>query len=213
MKINNKKSKIMIFNPPRRKIDFLPEIKLDKVNLEVVDEFKLLGVIVKSDLTWKSNTDYITKKAYSRLWILRRLKEFGASQSDLIEIYKSQVRSILEFAVPVWASYITKSEKNKIERVQKCALAIIQNERYKSYTQALSDTKLEFLEDRRQDQLLKFARKSLRHPKFKNWFEINKNIVNTRSQKTKFKKVTGYKKKLEKSPIGYMTEILNNFNK
>ena len=126
--------------------------------------------------------------------MIRRLKELGASQSDLIEIYKSQVRSILEFAVPVWAGYITQAEKNQIERVQKCALAIIQNERYTSYTQALIDTKLEFLEDRRQDQISKFAKKSLKHTKFKNWYELNNETVNTRSKKQCFKPVKGNKK-------------------
>ena len=57
MEINTKKSKIMIFNPRRRKTDFLPEIKLGDHKLEVVDEFKLLGVILRSDFSWKSNTD------------------------------------------------------------------------------------------------------------------------------------------------------------
>ena len=103
LQINNKKSKVMVFNPPRRKIDFLPDLKLGDHQLEVVDEMKLLGVIVRSDLKWKSNTDNITKRAYARLWILRRLRELGASSSELIDIYKSQIRSILDFAVPVWA--------------------------------------------------------------------------------------------------------------
>ena len=50
----------MVFNPPSRKIDFLPNKKLGDYQLEVVDEFKLLGVIVRSDMTWMSNTGNIT---------------------------------------------------------------------------------------------------------------------------------------------------------
>ena len=153
------------------------------MNLEVVDEMKLLRVIVRSDLTWKSNTDNMIKKAYARLWILRGLGVLGANMSEMLDIYKSQVRSMLEFAVPVWAGYITKKEKVKIERVQKCALSIILKEKYHSYQQALDYTKLELLEDRRQLQTLKFAKKALKHKKFANWFEIQLNCVNTRSKK------------------------------
>ena len=123
------------------------------------------------------------------------------------------MRSILEFAVPVWAGYISKMEKNKIERVQKCALSIILKEKYQSYTQALNDTKLELLDDRRQIQTFKFAKKAQRHEKFKNWFEVNQTGVNTRSEKLLFKPVNGHKKKIQKSPIGFMTKMLNKFNK
>ena len=77
----------------------------------------------------------------------------------------------------------------------------------------MKDTKLELLENRRQDQILKFAKKTLKHTKFKNWYEVNDETVNTRSQKNIFKSVRGNKKKLEKSPIGYMTEKLNTCNK
>ena len=48
---------------------------------------KLLGVIITNDLKWDENTDFITKKAFSRLWLLRRLKKLGASNEALIDIY------------------------------------------------------------------------------------------------------------------------------
>ena len=43
--------------------DFMPKIAVEGQNLEVVEEFNLLGVIFTSDLKWKANTDFITKKA------------------------------------------------------------------------------------------------------------------------------------------------------
>ena len=69
-------------------------------NLEVVESFKLLGVKLRSDLRWVENTDYICKRGYSRLWMLRRLKALGATQTELVDVYEKQVRSILELAVP-----------------------------------------------------------------------------------------------------------------
>ena len=66
------------------------------MKLEVVKKMKLLGVIVTSDLTWDDNTEFITKKAFSRLWLLRRLKKLGASREALCDIYAKNVRSVLE---------------------------------------------------------------------------------------------------------------------
>ena len=63
MVINESKTKIMLFNPAR-KIDILPKIELNEGNsIEVVDETKLLGLIVRSDLKWQRTTDNIIKKA------------------------------------------------------------------------------------------------------------------------------------------------------
>ena len=109
-----------------------------KTPLDVVDETKILGVIVRSDLSWISNSNYICRKAYSRMWILRRLKTFGVQTEDLLVVYCTQIRCLLEYAVPVWNSGLTKHEINQQERVQKCALAIIfGDDIYSSYSNSL----------------------------------------------------------------------------
>ena len=79
MKINFKKTKTIVFNPCTS-IDFLPEFALDNNEIEVVDELRLLGLIIRSDLKWVSNTEQIVKKANKRLWIIRRLKYLGAQR-------------------------------------------------------------------------------------------------------------------------------------
>ena len=90
-----------------------------------MEETKLLGLIIRSDMSWVSNTEYMTKRGNSKLWMLRRLKVLGASQDDLVDVYFKQVRSILEFAVPVWHSSITNEERIDLERIQKSACYII----------------------------------------------------------------------------------------
>ena len=97
MKINHQKSKVMVFNPCKS-LDFRPKMILEKNQLEVVEKLKVLGVVLQSDLRWKSNTEFIMRKAYSRLWILRRLKILGADRGDLIYVYVKQVRSVVELA-------------------------------------------------------------------------------------------------------------------
>ena len=60
MRINFKKTKAMV--------------TLGQNDLEVVDEVRILGLIIRSDLKWVSNTDSMVSKANKRIWIVRRLK-------------------------------------------------------------------------------------------------------------------------------------------
>ena len=159
MIINHKKTKLIIFNPCR-KIDFMSEISLAGHEIEVVDEIRLLGIIIRSDMKWTSNTQNMITKAHKRLWILRRLKNMGACDSDLIDVFVKQIRCILELAVPAWQGSLTQAEKQDLERVQKCACHIILGETYDSYKNALSLLKLDTLESRRKKLALKFALKS-----------------------------------------------------
>ena len=49
----------------------------------------------------------MVKRAYNKLWMIKRLIRQGANLEDLTDIYVKQVRSILEFGVPVWNSGLT----------------------------------------------------------------------------------------------------------
>ena len=212
MKINQRKTKLMVFNPCKS-IDFLPEFSLQGQILEVVEEFRMLGLLISSDLSWKANTEFIVSKANKRLWILRRLAALGASNDDLLEIYRTQIRCVLELAVPVWQGSISQDEKADIERVQKSAFHIILGNEYLSYSNALKVLCLETLERRRNQLCLKFAKKCEKHEKFRHWFKINKNDNNTRSKKAKYSEVTARLSRFKRSPISFLTTMLNEHYK
>ena len=207
MKINLKKSQAILFNPKKRKIDFLPTIKLRGENLEVVESMRLVGLVINEDLTWKDNTNSITKRAYKKLWMLRRLKNMGAQKSTLRIVYFRHIRSILEFAVPVWNGAITQKEVKKLERVQKVALNIIYGSE-QSYKKKCIMFKIENLVHRRKKLCLKFAKKALMHDKFKNWFKEKDTVAS----KTSYFETISRQKKLQKSPISYLTRLLNKNN-
>ena len=113
MKINKNKTKIMLFNQAR-KIDILPKVKLYENQIEVVEEAKLLGVMITNNLTWQRNTQYIISKSYQRMWILRNLKKYGADDQTILEAYDQQIRTITEMACPVWNGAITQEEVRAI---------------------------------------------------------------------------------------------------
>ena len=100
MKLNLEKCKFMLFNPTTN-YDFIPELEAEGKSIETVEKMKLLGLVITHDLKWRANTEEMVKKAYNRLWIIKRLKAHGASLEDLLDVYMKQIRSILEFGVPV----------------------------------------------------------------------------------------------------------------
>ena len=119
MVINQNKTKVMLFNPSK-KFDFLPQIQTDEGStIEVIEETKLLGILVRSDMSWKSNTKMLCKKGYSRLWILRNLARLGTSRESLIDVYFKQCRSVLELAAPAWTPGLTKQKSIKLRECKR----------------------------------------------------------------------------------------------
>ena len=160
MKINQKKTKFLLFNNSKI-IDFMPKFTLGNEEINLVEELKVLGVVLSSDLKWNSHTDHIITSAFKKIWMLRRLKSLGTALPELKDIYIQHVRSILEFAVPVWHSGLTQCNRSDIERVQKSAMHIILGDSYTTYENALRTMDLETLESRRSRLCSKFAIKSL----------------------------------------------------
>ena len=92
----------MAFNMTRN-LNFPPEIFLGNNEfLEEVESFNILGVIVSNKLTWDANTEYIVGKANKRIWSIRRLKNLGLDNDFILDVYNKEIRSVLEFAAPVW---------------------------------------------------------------------------------------------------------------
>ena len=77
-------------------MDFLPEFKVGNEDLQVVEQMKLLGIHITSDLKWQTNTQNMITKASSKLWVLRRLKNIGARDEDLLDVYCRLIRCHLE---------------------------------------------------------------------------------------------------------------------
>ena len=117
-------------------------------NIERVETFKLLGVIFSSDLTWKAHVEHIISKASKRIFVVYQLVRSGLSFGDVIPVYSSLIRSILEYACPVWHCGLTKGQSDEIESIQRRCLRIVFPEL--SYSDALQIAGLEQLSVRRE---------------------------------------------------------------
>ena len=198
----------MVFNPGQAR-DFNPKFELSGHKIEVVEETNLLGIVLRSDLSWSSNTAYMISRANRKLWCLRRLKALGASHEDLKDVYIKQIRCILEYAAPVWHSSITAEDSIQIERVQKSALRIILSGRYQLYKNALDQVQLDTLYSRRERLCMKFARKCVESKKICHWFKNDDRESITRQKNQKFRSVYCRTMRYDKSPLSYITRLLN----
>ena len=207
MKLNTEKSKYMIFNFSKN-YTFNTRLNIEGEILQQVQEVKLLGLVLREDLSWKSNTNSLIKRAYTRMIILRNLFKFNIPIGDLILIYTLYIRSVLEQSAVVWHSSLTRGEEIDIERVQKVALKIILNEQYSSYPEALKLTGLDSLKIRRKKLCLNFAKKCLKSDLTCDMFEENNLPFNTRNHE-KFLVPFARTERFAKSAIPYMTKLLN----
>ena len=210
MSANQQKTKVLLFSK-MRKFDFTPELQLGgSENIEVVEEMKIVGFILRSDLKTVSNTRYIIKKAYSRMWIIRRLKALGASRHRLIDVLQKQVLSVLTLGVPAWDCMLTLEERTDLSRVLKTGLHIIWGAEFTNFAEMLKRSGLKDLQIVRNKIVKKFVRKSTQHPKFCRWFvKRDPDQINTRSVKTKYLPVTCRKASYGKTPLPILTEIAN----
>ena len=210
MSINTLKTKAM-FCSSWRKYDIIPELQLKPgVNLEVVDELKLVGYMFRSDLKTCSNTSYIIKKAYKRMWIVRRLKNLGAPTHQLLDVLNKQVLSVLFLGAPAWYGQLTIAEKTHLNRVLRCGLHIIYGDTYRSFSQALSRAGILSVTDQLKNMTVRFAHKSAKHDKFRKWFRQRpEDQIDTRRVKTKFLPVATRTDRYASSPIPLLTSIIN----
>ena len=145
--------------------------------------------------------------------MIRNLKRFGANEEELLDVYIKQVRSLLELNCPVWNAGMSQIDCRKIERVKRTAVAIIRGGNNVKYKDSLQHLNIETLEERREKLCIKFAKKAFKNPKFTKWFARDKLTMNTRSIKYPLKGIKTRTKQYRKSPLPYLTNLLNQYLK
>ena len=213
MSISKEKSKCMIFNRSKKN-DVMPELYLTpNSKLEVVEEMKLVGYKLRSDLKTTSNTQYIVKRAWQKMWVVRRLKALGASETEMLNVLRAQVLSVLHFASPAWSTQISARESSQIESVLRTGLYLVYGQRYLSFSWALRQAKMTTLKEQRSKMFVKFTKNCLSNPKFQKWFvktDTSSNIRNTRRQKPRFRPIPARTRAYERSAIPQMVRVANS---
>ena len=153
MALNTEKTKTMVITFSKSEARFDP-INIRGNVIENVDHFKLLGLHINDKLTWDNHVTFICKKASQRLYFITLLKRAGVLESDLITIYCSIVRSIMEYVAVIWHPGLTKDQSKMVEHVQKRAMRIIYPDSH--YDNALVQANIKRLSVRRDEMCQNF---------------------------------------------------------
>ena len=90
------------------------------------------------------------------------MKSLSLSNRQMFEVYCKEIRSIVEFGVPIWHPGLTKKDSCDIERIQKVAFKIILEDYYTDYTEACLYFNTTTLKLRREKLCIIFAKRNLK---------------------------------------------------
>ena len=209
MRINEKKSKVMLFNKSK-KYDFPPEFSFkDGEILEYLEETKLLGILLSSSLRWDSNTANMCTKAMSKMWLLRRMKNLKLEPEIIFDYYSKEVRPLLEHGVVVWNSGITKAHKSDLEKIQKVSFKIILGDDYSSYVEACQFFKVENLIIRRTQLCANFAVKLYKSERRLEFFTPTDHSYDTRHENHLVRENVCRTTRCSNAPHNYLARLIN----
>ena len=87
-------------------------------NVHSVSHFKLLGVMLSSDMKWASHIDFIVKKASRRMFLLLNLRRANSPPDVIFKAYCAFIRSLLLYSFPVFCN-IPAYLKQRLLRIEK----------------------------------------------------------------------------------------------
>ena len=106
----------------------------------ISSSFTQFGLSISSSLTWKPHIHSIAKHASQKLGFLSRARGFFSS-SQLLTIYKSQIRPSLEYCSHLWGG-APKSSLHLLDKVQSKTIRLINNPNLTKSLQSLSHRRL-----------------------------------------------------------------------
>ena len=107
--INTSKTKMTVFHTPQRIVKY-PPITINDTTVEVVDDFKFLGIMLNKHLKWTTHTDMIANKISKYIGVLSRLKHTLQSRI-LITLYNTLILPHFYYGLPLWGHHTSRLHK------------------------------------------------------------------------------------------------------
>ena len=127
--LNVDKTKFMIFHK-RKKVPNL-SIALNNIAITKVDTFNYLGILLDSNLSWKSHTDMLVLKISTLIGVLHRVKKYFP-KSILLTIYKSLITPHLNYGLLLWGN-----RRSRVNILQKKAIRVVNFSPYISHSEPI----------------------------------------------------------------------------
>jgi len=122
--VNISKTKLMLIRGTRRKVvESDVVVKLKGEILEIVNEIKYLGIIIDKNLNFMTHVDYISRKAGTKLGVLRRVGE-NLLRGMRCRIYKTMVVPLFEYCASILVG-LNETNVKRLQRLQNQGMRII----------------------------------------------------------------------------------------
>ena len=94
--------------------------------------FKLVGVQIQEDFSWKLHSEYVRKKILGVLFMMKNSKHIIPTRVKKM-LFSSLIQSILHYALPVWGG-AGKKIIDPLVRIEKRAIRLANNAHYIKHT-------------------------------------------------------------------------------
>ena len=202
---NVDKCKVLHYGKLNPKNSFI----MNNNTLETGPNMKDLGIIFQDNLSFDEHISKITSTANSRLGIIKNTFHV-IDQDGFMILFKSNVRPILEYGIPIWFPYLRKHEK-EIEQIQRRATKMIKGFKTLNYSERLHKLKLPTLYYRRRRcDLIQTFRiiKDFDHIQSDSFFELNQGIT----RKNHIYKLNKPRCKTSQKMHSFSHRIINDWN-
>jgi hypothetical protein len=135
LSLNIQKTKAMIFSFKQSSILRMPKLMIENTEVEVIENFKFLGVYINRNLDWKFHIDYIANKLSRINGMICRLKHL-LPKHILRMIYSALFQPHLNYGITAWG-FAPSSATNRIRKLQKKVIRNVTKSRYNSHTAEL----------------------------------------------------------------------------
>ena len=103
----------MLFYKPQKRVK-IPKLTINNTNIECVDEFAYLGLLLNKHLNWKQHITKIANTISKSIGIINKLK-YELPENTLLTIYNSLILPHLNYCILAWG-YDSKMKKNENAR-------------------------------------------------------------------------------------------------
>ena len=123
--VNASKSAVILVGNIAKFSDVTFTVTLNNVLLPVVNETKLLGIVIDEKRSWKSHLEHVSARVSAKIGLIYRLSRFLPS-NQLNLIYTTLVQPIFDYGITLWGA-CCKTYIDKPQHLQNRCARIVSN--------------------------------------------------------------------------------------
>ena len=101
LSLNIGKSNFVLFHPPQKKVNTSVKLYINDIPLEEKSDIKYLGIMLDTNLNWKSHVHYISKKIKRSIGILSKIR-YHVNLDVLTNLYYALIYPFLIYGIVIW---------------------------------------------------------------------------------------------------------------